>query len=122
MSPQLTAFANEYGIREMLLAAKTHGMRVVGIDSLTASKKPGTERALTMNLVAHDVIESDRAQGHMGKYILLVGAAHAHTHGKNPAQEINSAVPGLSQLLSIPAVKVTAEGVGLYREDKGKRV
>ena len=63
-----------------------------------------------MNQFAADTIVADGKKGRSGgKYVVLAGKAHSNT---KPLRKNNvgfdSSIPGLSQLLDIPALHVTA--------------
>lgn len=96
-------------LRGVLESAKANQIRVVGIDdALTNGKSTGKldleERVAMMNPFAEHVIRTDTGRAG-GKYVILVGQAHNNTHaGKG------GGIPGLSQLLEIPAVTVGADG------------
>lgn len=94
-----------YGLRAILETAKANGVRVVGIDDIYAKNKnhasPPVARTARMNTLAHDIIMNDGARAG-GKFMVLVGSAHSNTHA--------GGIPGLSQMLNVPATKVLQPG------------
>lgn len=109
--------------------AKKRGVRVVGIDdtagqTLGKQERPptewGEERVTRMNYIAQQIINDDQEKHGGGKYAVLLGAAHAHTH-----IGVERGVAGMSQLLNVPALKVEASKrsrLVLTREEKTKRL
>jgi hypothetical protein len=82
------------------------GVRIVGIDSPMAASRwaagktlsmDSFDRTAEMNAYAAQVITGDT--GRRGKYIVLVGHAHATLRKERP-------IIGLSELLGIPAIKL----------------
>src|SRR5262249_52825115 len=134
--PQLARFARKYeashferhgnrhdvGLTNLLTRARQAGIRVVGIDDAAArqdrtSPTFGSDRVRKMNILAEAIIRRDRV-GQEGKYIVLVGRKHANTHayeyvGPYDAR-VPAGIPGLAQLLNVPAVSVS-EGRGLLQ-------
>ncbi|MFJ1791306.1 toxin glutamine deamidase domain-containing protein [Kitasatospora griseola] len=112
MPPTLKAAAAKYDqqytakLTEMLEAAKANNVKVRAVDGYparTINEDGGThERARLMNSYAHDAITSDAARN--GKYLVVVGASHAHsTTGAGGTGRI----PGTADLLELPAVHLT---------------
>ncbi|MFJ8439447.1 toxin glutamine deamidase domain-containing protein [Kitasatospora griseola] len=112
MPPTLKAAAAKYDqqytakLTEMLEAAKANNVKVHAVDGYparTINEDGGThERARLMNSYAHDTITSDAARN--GKYLVVVGASHAHsTTGAGGTGRI----PGTADLLELPAVHLT---------------
>ncbi|RZU53469.1 glycosyl transferase-like sugar-binding protein [Krasilnikovia cinnamomea] len=126
------------GPRRVLEEARNSGMRVVGIDDVTA-RRPGvgpsalTTRVRKMNVFAERTIDTDRfGRPSPGRYVVLVGAAHSHTHPNDYVSAIAeptqpNGIPGLSQLLRLPAVQIVRQADGTltvrpHHEDPGMRV
>ena len=120
----------DFNILKVMRAANSAGIRIVGIDSLAAQyvESPGAGeelRALTMNVFAEDVILKDRKQ-RVGKYVILTGQKHSHTHPGGEAFTKVKTLPGLSQLLRIPAVTYQPKSdklvldVDQYQQDRRK--
>lgn len=112
-----SALAEGANVRGMLDKAKAIGMRVVGIDSVTArvsTQDPlrGQRRAARMNQVAAEVIQREQKRG--GKFLVLAGADHINTspHG----------ISGLAQILGAHAIQVDDSGKPrLAPEDQSRR-
>ncbi|HLM69101.1 MAG TPA: hypothetical protein VK358_16295, partial [Longimicrobium sp.] len=91
----------------LLKAAHAARVRVRAIDHVAAHQREA-QRLATMNTHAESVVRGDAGRG-QGKYLMLVGHAHSTTR---PGDEhsvkggITGSVPGLSQMLGIPAVEV----------------
>jgi hypothetical protein len=97
--------ADGANVRGMLDKAKATGIRLVGIDSVTArvsTQDPlrGEHRAARMNQVAAEVIQREQRRG--GKFLVLAGEDHINTNG--------SGISGLAQILGIHAVQVNDTG------------
>ena len=126
--------AYPHDLRGILEQARAHGIRVYGIDSMGAKADPGLavrprqeherdvtagdvgaeQRAARMNGLASEVVA--RTSGGGGKFIMLLGAAHANTHAGG-----SSGVPGMSQLTNAPVLDVNNGGKRLLTEDRAKR-
>jgi hypothetical protein len=115
-------------VRGILTAAKQHGVRVRAADTLAASTpanangQGGPVRLATMNQFAMEQVQGDQRPGN-GKYLMLVGRHHSNTQRGNPYAQglgINGSVPGLSQMLNIPAVTIDPR-TGRPRLDKETR-
>lgn len=110
--------AGRNGLRGILETAKANDVRVVGIDDIYAKDSshpsPGVVRTARMNTLAHDIITNDAARAN-GKYMALVGSAHSNTHA--------GGIPGLSQMLNIPATQVPHAGgpLELHSENPAHR-
>jgi hypothetical protein len=113
-NPQSTATPH----LDMLMAAKKNKMRIVGLDDFNAKapddKDPRRweERAARFNKTAADVVKKDQL-AHPGKFVLLAGEAHNNTH--------RGGIPGLSQILGVPALKPTGGKLQISPEDKNNR-
>ncbi|TYK46227.1 hypothetical protein [Actinomadura decatromicini] len=133
MSPELRAFAVRYdgshnlgatGLRALLEAARTHGMRVKGLDGRPA-RRPTMQanalyqRAVAMNTYANQVVANDRRRpSAAGAYLMELGARHTGMH-PGPAQDMTvhgtpfqagEEFPGVDDLLDIPAVSFQDDG------------
>lgn len=141
MSPELeryvTAMDRTHGadpqgagsLRQLLGAARQHGVRVRGIDSVAAASPETSERGsepirdVLMNTFGEETIRQDsRARGPRSKYVILAGRAHnVEQEGTefSRKQGFEGRIPGFSQLLDIPAVQVHPE-TGRLRLDRGE--
>jgi hypothetical protein len=105
---------------QVLQAVKAQGnLRVKSIDSLAATSRPYGQnqhnrdmaRELAMNEYAATTIRQDKERSKKSKYVVLAGRAHSNTQPlRDNELGITGAVPGLSQLLDIPAVHVPKDG------------
>ena len=93
----------------ILAKAKQKKVKLFGMDTPTAEpgvedKDPqyGERRCAVMNAVAVDVIEKAKAANPGAKFVVMTGEAHLNTHP--------GGIPGLSQLLGIPGMRVNGEG------------
>ena len=119
MPPALERVATAGHFKELLLACREKGIRLIAGDAMDTSKAPGAERALTMNQKTLDLIGTDRGGRH-DKFVLLVGAQHTHTHVKDDGKGVPP-VPGLSQTLELPALQIQGGVIRLHEEDRTKR-
>lgn len=138
MSPQLGGFTKLHdgqwklpspnGLRWFLATANLVGVRVVGVDTLAArlggsAVADRENRANRMNYFAAEIIRND--QHRTGKYVVLLGVQHAHTHSRvaTPGNNISQGIPGLAQLLGAPVVRIDPQTIGpeLHLEDKQNR-
>ncbi|NEP35622.1 MULTISPECIES: hypothetical protein [unclassified Moorena] len=132
LSPELQRFLinktkkDNYSYLDLLKAIKAKNnkeqadIRVIGIDSPAASTRPYSSvadreraREATMNIYAMKVIKDSQ---NSGKYIALVGNAHLETQTDKTDKEedkntlgFDKGVPGLSEMLSVPAVAIRTE-------------
>lgn len=85
---------NGSGLIDVIRTAKQHGIRIVGVESEASSwlepLRSVKNRMTGMNYSAKQIIEKEKGEG---KYVVLVGNAHASTHEN---------VPGLSELIGVP--------------------
>lgn len=97
--------------RELLLKAKNHGIRVVGID--TSAAKDFTSfstlddsftRVLKMNHVAEQIMRHEMGSG---KFIALMGCAHASS-----ANFLNTVVSGLADRFQCPFIDIKNSTTG----------
>jgi hypothetical protein len=125
MSPELHRFLQGKGTEgvsyfQVLQAVKAQGgLLVKSIDSLAATSRPyggnqenrDVARELAMNEYAFTTIRHDKERTKKSKYVILAGRAHSNTQ-PHRANELGAtaAVPGLSQLLNIPAVHMPKDG------------
>lgn len=99
--------------------AKQLGLNVKGIDTVLAARSGtgGLEgRVRRMNHFAAETIKNDPERA--GKFIALIGAAHAYTHENSTGDK---GYAGIAQLLDTIAVKIEGGSVTLQNEDKGNR-
>lgn len=97
-------------------------VRIVAIDSMDAKADPdgdpslwGEQRTKRMNGLAHSIIDGD--EGRTGKFLILAGGAHNHTHPGGP-----NGVPGMGQLCQVPVLTLDEDGgPKLELEDKEER-
>ncbi|MFK4548318.1 hypothetical protein RKD29_007914 [Streptomyces tendae] len=107
-----------YGLRPVLAAAGTHGVRVKGLDGRPARRSaiPASElyqRVATMNTYAAQVVGNDRRRpSATGGYLMELGASHTGMYpGSTQDLRVHGAYfragegfPGVDDLLGIPAV------------------
>lgn len=93
----------------MMELARANGVRVVGTDAeeakiqeTVASAIHHERRCAAQNKVSLDIMKQAIAKDPTQKFVALIGAAHSNTHA--------GGVPGLSQLLGVPAVNMAADG------------
>jgi hypothetical protein len=125
MHPQLHRFlAGKGDSKDSYLAVlqaikKEGGLVVKGIDSLPATSRPyggdtdtrDMARELAMNEYAANTIRGDKGRSKGSKYVILAGRAHSNTQKYRPnTLGMTRGVPGLSQLLDVPAVHVEKGG------------
>ncbi len=96
-----------FGYKELLIAAKTANIRVVGLDTTVSysagvHRKLGVEnshdRYLAMNYVAVRIIEKEQ-QTQQKKYVALIGSGHVST-----VADIK--IPGIAELLGLPSAVI----------------
>ncbi|WP_129305037.1 hypothetical protein [Streptomyces sp. L2] len=127
MSPELRAFVTRYdagmnlgatGLGAVLEAARTHRIRVKGLDGRPARRPTMSatalyERVAAMNTYATQVVASDRRRpSATGGYLMELGSAHTGTYTGPPQNasvhgaqfEAGEDFPGVDDLLGIPAV------------------
>ena len=86
---------NGLNYKEIILAAKKAGIRIVGIDTTVSARagwsvrdgSSGPDRNAAMNYTAYEVIKKEK-QG--SKYVVLLGNAHSSTSEKIPGMRGNS--------------------------------
>lgn len=116
MSPQLEKTLTQIetndptrSLRGLLDAAKSHGLRIRCLNDpmaerfdlrIAADADKLVSRAARQNFLAAERVRFDPER--KGKYVVVVGEAHAQTHP--------GGIPGLSQLLYTPAVKIDPTG------------
>lgn len=94
-----------YGLKDVIIAAKQAGIRVVGIDTVRSyqcgfDKDFGVrnatklDRVKGMNFVSQEIIQKEQRAG---KYLILCGFDHAGTSSKTK-------IPGLNEILAIPTI------------------
>jgi len=128
MSPELQAFVTRYdanmnlganGLATVLQDARTHGLRVKGLDGRPARRPAMSattlfERAAAMNTYATQVVDRDRRDPGVaaGRYLMELGSAHTGMHAGPPQDttvrgaqfQQDEQFPGIDDLLGIPAV------------------
>lgn len=83
----------EPGFKELVVAAKKAGIRVVGIDTESSYELgTGGSRIEGMNYTAYEIMQKEKGSG---KFIALVGSAHTSTF---------KGVPGLRELMGCPSL------------------
>lgn len=119
-----------HNLEKLVQKAYDNKIKVVGIDSLHAQYDPddsgGDElRDMTMNAFAQHTIEADKDRRNGGKYVALVGEKHSNTHKARKVGKggYSQGLPGLSQQLTIPAVKIdpVSKKIVLDKEVKQNR-
>ncbi|WP_333766571.1 hypothetical protein [Streptomyces sp. IBSBF 2435] len=127
MSPGLQAFVTRYdsnmnlgatGLEAVLEAARTHRIRVKGLDGRPARRPTRSatalfERIAAMNTYATQAVANDRRRpSAAGGYLMELGSAHTGMYA-GPSQEasvhgapfqVDEGFPGVDGLLGIPAV------------------
>ncbi len=127
MSPELQAFVARYdsnmnlgatGLGAVLEAARTHHIRVKGLDGRPARRPPMSathlyERVAAMNTYATQAVANDRRRpSASGGYLMELGSAHTGMYA-GPSQNASvhgtgfrsgEGFPGVDDLLGIPAV------------------
>jgi hypothetical protein len=106
---------------ERLLAeAKRTGMRIVGLDEFSAKTPQNNDprnwerRAARFNDSAAETVRREKDKKGGGKFLLMAGKAHNNTH--------DGGIPGISQLLGVPAVTLGTDGkLKADPEDESKR-
>ncbi|MGW6978344.1 hypothetical protein ACWGE1_02655 [Streptomyces sp. NPDC054932] len=127
MSPELLTFVTRYdsnmnlgatGLRAVLEAARTHHIRVKGLDGRPARRPPMTATALyqrvaAMNTYATQAVANDRRHpSAAGGYLMELGSAHTGMYAGPPQNasvhgaefQAGEGFPGVDDLLGIPAV------------------
>jgi hypothetical protein len=119
LAQYLTSYEQHYGhdeftpsLRQVLDKAKHKRIRVVGIDHALAHEdglglgylQSVNARISWMNAFAHGIITGQSHHGARDKFVVVVGQDHAHT-----VNYVNIPLPGLSQLLNVPAVRITSK-------------
>ncbi|MFD6225977.1 hypothetical protein ACFWFZ_03730 [Streptomyces sp. NPDC060232] len=127
MSDELQTFVTRYdsnmnlgatGLRAVLEAARTHDIRVKGLDGRPArrSAMPAADlyqRIAAMNTYATQAVANDRRRpSATGGYLMELGSAHTGMYGGPPQNtsvhgtefQAGEGFPGVDDLLGIPAV------------------
>lgn len=109
-------------LRGLVEAAKASGMRVVGLDDNNLSRRVNMAsleiRDVTVNRLGEQVINGDAVGRGAGKYVILAGRAHNHSH-----RGLLNGIPGFAQLLDIPAVQIDGVGnLGLDPDNQANRI
>ncbi|WP_405942804.1 hypothetical protein [Streptomyces sp. NBC_00207] len=127
MSPGLQAFVARYdsnmnlgatGLGAVLEAARTHHIRVKGLDGRPARRPPMSvtalyQRVAAMNTYAAQAVASDRRRpSATGGYLMELGSAHTGMYAGPPQDasvhgaefQAGEGFPGVDDLLGIPAV------------------
>lgn len=137
MSPELRAFVTRYdgsmnlgatGLGAVLEAARTHRIRVKGLDGRPARRPTVSATALyhrvaAMNTYATQVVANDRRRpSATGGYLMELGSAHTGMYAGPPQNasvygaqfQAEEDFPGVDDLLGIPAVG--------YQDDRFRRL
>ncbi|WP_405532918.1 hypothetical protein OG592_36915 [Streptomyces avidinii] len=127
MSPELQTFVARYdsnmnlgatGLRAVLEAARTHHIRVKGLDGRPARRPQMSatalyERVAAMNTYAAQAVDTDRRHpSAAGGYLMELGSAHTGMYEGPPQNasvhgaefQAGEGFPGVDDLLGIPAV------------------
>lgn len=118
------------GLLELITAARAHKIRIIAADDISGAMRdtgdlPDDEvsmenRVVRMNHATKKIVDGDTGRG-SGKYVMLLGEAHANTHeGKIRG------IAGIGQLLHLPTVRPLlgddgAPGMSYIKEDKTLR-
>lgn len=120
LQSKLNAYQGKWEVdfAPLLLKAKKKGCRVYGIDSAEAHYVNDTDprhhesRCAVMNEVSEKVMK-EAIRKHPGKkFVAMCGAAHATTH--------EGGIPGLSEIMGVPSVKVSPTGVMTHDPENPK--
>ena len=112
------------GMEAMLLKMRDHNvghpadtLKAYGINSSEAKSRGGVlgleNRVAMMNAVAKEVMDSAIQDNPGQKFMAFIGAAHSNTHP--------GGVPGLAQIMGVPAVKVEGNKLKADPENKALR-
>jgi hypothetical protein len=113
------------GIEEILVRMRDHNLanpgdklKAFGINSAEAKSRDGLlgleNRVVMMNAIAKDAMDRAIRANPGQKYLAFVGAAHSNTHP--------GGIPGIAQIMGLPAVKVDDKGkLQMDEEDKSLR-
>jgi hypothetical protein len=103
---------------EIIENARKNNIKVFAIDSGDLSPPMdgdhpsyGEMRDANMNAFGANVIRKAIAQNPGSKYVVFCGGKHSNTH--------EGGIPGFSQLLNIPAVRLESDDGKMYRDDEG---
>jgi hypothetical protein len=90
-------------LMKVVLSAKQAGIKLVGVDDMQAKGTLGDPeaRARKMNYLVNKIVTNDERHD-AGKYVVFTGAAH---NIEFPGE--GKPVPGLSQLLDVPALVIS---------------
>jgi len=101
------AFASDFV--KMLELSKANGVRVVGTDADEVKIFDEVEQAVhherrcaAQNMKSYEIMQAAMLNAPGQKFVGMIGGAHSNTH--------EGGVPGLSQLLGVPAVTVDVDG------------
>lgn len=105
----------------ILAKARAKKMKVFGIDSAicepgveTSDPNYGERRVAVMNTFAADIMKKAMKDNPGEKFMTVCGSAHMTTHP--------GGIPGLPQMMGIPAVTVGTGGkLSIVRDDEGQR-
>lgn len=133
MNPELQAFVARYdsnmnlgatGLGAVLRHARTHHIRVKGLDGRPARRPPMSatalyERVAAMNTYATQAVANDRRRpSATGGYLMELGSAHTGMYAGPPQNasvhgaefQAGEGFPGVDDLLGIPAVGYQDDG------------
>lgn len=92
-------------LKDVIIAAKKAGIRVVGLDTVTSYQSGTSEkfgvtdasaRLKGMNFVANEIVQNEKGKG---KYVILCGLDHACTNSGDK-------VAGLNEILGVPTIAI----------------
>lgn len=86
---------HSYGYKEVVMAARAAGIRVVGIDSKSANIDDNKNRNRVMNYIAFKIMKKEISKlKDNEKYVILTGSNHMSM--------VHEGVPGLAEILKCP--------------------
>lgn len=106
----------KYSLMGVVTRAKEFGLRIVGIDDMSAKRGSKVvqgdqleSRAARMNVIAEAIVAQDQQRFGKHKFVMLMGAKHTHDHGTGEDTEFPDGIAGVAQLLNLIAVRVGDE-------------
>jgi Ankyrin repeats (3 copies) len=87
----------KFGYKEIVIAARSAGIRIIGIDNILANIPDHENRIKSMNYVAYKIIKKEIPNLGNNKYVILTGSNHmSHRY-----------IPGLPDLLNCPRLIIS---------------